>query len=256
MGSRMVSEAIGQGIIGGALEGGIAAWGAEDNKGRAFLRGFAGGFLPNAGLGAVTGGLSHLATRGARMGLRNLAQSRNLGADAALKSGLGAMNRGVFGNVRDLAMGNSAAHGLGRMGSAIALGGNLASHAANMSPMLLPLVAGGGGGTPPPAPPNPYQNQFNNQQNQFLTRTGSKKETSEKAKKSLYIGTYPLSMMAGTALGKSTSEIAIDLLEREGHLPQGTLKKILVSRLGAIPGSLAGALAGHYVGTKLTEDSA
>ena len=247
-GSAVVSNAIGQGIVGGALEGTLGALTAEKgDRANAFLRGASRGALSGAAIGGVTGGLGHLVNRGALMGLNRYAAGRGISQSAVSD----VMNKGFFGNARDLLRGTTGP--LGRRG---ALAGLSTAATGFGATTLLPAMGMGGLNSPPP-PPNPYQDQFNQQQNNFLTRTGADDTGSPvKKQRDLYIGTYPLTMMAGTALGKATSDIGADLLERAGYLPQGTLRKILVSRLANIPGALTGALAGHYVGTKLTEDSA
>jgi hypothetical protein len=65
---------------------------------------------------------------------------------------------------------------------------------------------------------------------------------------------HTVAMMAGTGLGAAGTNVVLDLLERQGHLPERSLQRILATRLAPVPGSILGATVGHYVGTKLTEN--
>jgi hypothetical protein len=65
---------------------------------------------------------------------------------------------------------------------------------------------------------------------------------------------HTVAMMAGTGLGAAGTNVALDLLERQGHLPERSLRRILATRIAPVPGSILGATAGHYAGTKLTEN--
>jgi len=266
VGTGAVSSAIGQGLIGGALQGGLGAMSADRDRGRAFLSGFGRGFLENAAIGGITGGLARAGSNVARMGLRSAGAGMGLNSAETALQARRAMDRGFFGNIRDLASSaGPTAHRLGRRGSAMALAGSTAEHAANIGlPMLMMM---GGRSEPPPPPPNPYGSEFARQRDTFLTRTGaaasddpeeipSQPAPPKKENKSLYIGTYPLTMMGSTAVGKAGTEVLVELLERQGYLPPGSLKQLMVSKFAPIAGTLSGALAGHYIGTKLTEDNA
>lgn len=221
---RMATDAVIGAGFGGLLEGGIGAATAEPgSRGSAFMRGFGSGAASGALGGAITGAGMGLSSNAARMGLRSQAARQGLSGVAANKAVNAVQNRGFLGNMRDLATGG-APGSLGRRGAAMGLAGTTAG-----------LVAG--------AMPTPRV-EFGGEQ-----KTGEAKDD-----KRYWLSPYTTSMMLGTGLGTAGANIGLDLLEAAGHLPPNTLRKILATRLGPLPGSLLGAAAGHYVGTKLTEN--
>jgi hypothetical protein len=222
---RMATDAVVGAGLGGLLEGGIGAATAEPgSRSSAFLRGFGSGAASGALGGAVMGGASGLASNAARMGLRGQAARQGLTGIAANKAVNAAQNRGFMGSMRDLATGG-APGSLGRRGAAMGLAGTTAGIAAGFMPT--PRIEFGG-----------------------EQKTGEAKDDDSR----YWLSPYTVSMMLGTGLGTAGANIGLDLLEAGGHLPPNTLRKILATRLGPLPGSLLGAATGHYAGTKLTEN--
>lgn len=243
MGKAMAHGAIGQGLLGGAIEGGINAYTAEPgDRMKAFGKGFAHGAATGAVGGAITGAAGHAIQGAAGMGLKGIAAKRGIADPAAAVAAT--QQAGFFGNVKNLATGKGP---LGRAGAATHLAGSLGDNlGANMLlPMYLPSWAGGsGGGGEQPAQP----------MQRTAADTSSESaapEVSKPTDEELYnylMAPSRIPMAAGSALGGAGTGILLDALDAAGHLPQHTLKKILLQRLLPVAGTLAGGTAGYYAG--------
>jgi hypothetical protein len=227
--------------LGGAIEGGINAYTAEPgNRGSAFMKGFGHGALTGAAGGAIMGGASGLIDNVGASALRQQAARVGLRGAKATSAAQAAGQRGFFGNVKDIFSRTAPEHGLGRRAAAI----NLAGTAAGLGTILMP--------TPTFSDEKTAEDALDIPEELPVVDAGSS-PNSEDWRRYL-LNPHTVAMMAGTGLGAAGTNVALDLLERQGHLPERSLQRILATRIAPVPGSILGATAGHYLGTKLTEN--
>jgi len=223
--------AIGAGL-GAGIEGAVAGNTAPEGEGRsAFLEGAAHGAL-HGGLGGAAFGLTGRLTRNATgMGMKSLAN----GDAAALKA---TQQRSLGSTLRDLVQpareGNVAP--LGRGGAAAELGARATNVAGEwvLPNYLLPgaSAAGAGAAAVASAP---------------RTDPTQERTASERAKRHPAApDPVTLSTMAGSGLGAGLTGFAGELLS--DRLKKYPIGQKAIGHFAKVPGAVAGAALGHYLG--------
>ena len=236
--------------FGALMEGGMAANAAPEGEGAGA---FAQGALGGAAKGFAAGGIMGLASRGTSnatgLGMKALAARPGMGGAAALKA---TQARGIGSTLRDVlqpARAGSAAP-MGRGGAIAELGARATNTAGSwvLPSYITPaaLVGGGAvaaageaaGGAAGEAATTPPQYKA------AAARLSWLKTAKEHSK----AGPDPVTLatMAGSGLGAGTTGLLGDF--SEGLLANHPKKLMALRRFSTVPGAVAGAALGHYLG--------
>lgn len=261
--ARAARDAAGFAAFGGALEGGMNAYSAEEGqRGKAFLEGAGSGALHGAAMGGLMGGFGR-GMKNLRRGSLEQAAKRSLAASKQMslfpKAEAAALaekqlNRGFFKSIGDTVKNTGP---INRTTSAQNVLGGLGQFSSEWQAPLAVLPASMGGGyaltmgvdpsmfsSAPPQAPQQYPQRPKTAQVQTQPPT---------LQEDYKAPTRLLGTLAGGAATGIPTGVAFDALKAKGLL-QGTHGSG-ISRVGQALGTAAGALGGYYLGQRYLPDA-